>query len=167
MHRGTLGGASEGEGRGAEFTLCLPLAASAESSQQTMSGRAALVPPRRVLVVDDNRDAADSLAMLLRFLGADVEIANDGPEALVAFDRYRPGVVLLDIGMPGMDGYEVARAIRERPRDERVAVVAVTGWGQEDDRKRTRDAGFDDHLVKPAELSALETLLSQAVSGRR
>ena len=113
---------------------------------------------KRILVVDDNRDAADSLGVLLKFLGADVKVAHDGREALAAFEAHRPAVVLLDIGMPGMDGYEVARAIRSRA-DGGVPLVALTGWGQEEDRRRVREAGFNHHLVKPAGLEALRALL--------
>jgi CheY-like chemotaxis protein len=112
-------------------------------------------------VVDDNRDAATSLGMLLNVLGADVHVAHDGPAALKAFDTYRPAIVLLDIGMPGMDGYEVAREIRSRSNGVRVPlVVALTGWGQEEDRRTARAAGFDHHLVKPANIEALQALLA-------
>jgi CheY-like chemotaxis protein len=114
---------------------------------------------RRVLLVDDNRDAADSLGALLARLGAEVRVAHDGREALAVFESYRPGVVILDIGMPGMDGYQVARAIRGRPDGEQIPLVAVTGWGQEEDRRRVREAGFDHHLVKPADIGALRVLL--------
>jgi CheY-like chemotaxis protein len=114
----------------------------------------------RVLVVDDNPDAGDSLGSILELLGAQVRVARGGPEALETFAGYRPSVVLLDIGMPGMNGYEVARAIRTRFAQEPVTLVALTGWGQEDDRRRAREAGFDHHLVKPAEIEALQRLLA-------
>ena len=119
-------------------------------------------PPvgKRILVVDDNRDAADSLSMVLKFLGADVRVAHDGPEALAAFEAYDPAVVLLDIGLPGMDGYEVARRIRSGFPSRRAALVALTGWGQDKDRRQAREAGFDRHLIKPAEISALQALLA-------
>jgi CheY-like chemotaxis protein len=113
-----------------------------------------------VLVVDDNRDAATSLGMLLDVLGADVQVAHDGPAALKAFDAYRPAIVLLDIGMPGMDGYQVAREIRNRRTGTRVPLVALTGWGQEEDRRRAKAAGFDHHLVKPADIESLQALLA-------
>ncbi|MDB5945482.1 MAG: response regulator, partial [Ramlibacter sp.] len=112
------------------------------------------------LVVDDNLDAAESLGMLLDFLGADVRQARDGPDALDVFAEYAPSVVLLDIGMPGMNGYEVARTIRSRHPSHPATLVALTGWGQDEDRRRARDAGFDHHLVKPAELDALQQLLA-------
>jgi CheY-like chemotaxis protein len=114
----------------------------------------------RVLVVDDNRDAATSLAMLLRTLGAQARVANDGPAALEAYQNDLPDVVLLDIGMPGMDGYDVARRLRASHADHRCLLVALTGWGQEEDRRRAADAGFDHHLVKPSDLVALRAVLA-------
>jgi signal transduction histidine kinase len=158
MHGGTIGAASDGLGKGAEFTVRLPLAAAAKAERSTATFDTAALAPKRILVVDDNRDAADSLGVLLKFLGADVKVAHDGREALAAFEAHRPAVVLLDIGMPGMDGYEVARAIRSRA-DGGVPLVALTGWGQEEDRRRVREAGFNHHLVKPAGLDALRALL--------
>src|SRR5262249_22319846 len=149
---------SDGLGRGAEFTVRLPLAA-AEPARAADRAPDDTVPPRRVLVVDDNRDAADSLGQLLKVLGADVRVARDGAEALEAYGDYDPAVVLLDIGMPGMDGYEGARRIRARSPGPRPTIVALTGWGQEKDRREAREAGFDHHLVKPAEIGALKELL--------
>ena len=116
-------------------------------------------PRHRVLVVDDNRDAAKSLSMLLKLLGAEVQTVFSGPEALEAIAAHRPAVVLLDIGMPGMDGYEVARRIREQSELADVTLIALTGWGQEEDRRRTRAAGFNHHLIKPADVGDLEKLL--------
>jgi CheY-like chemotaxis protein len=120
------------------------------------------VMPRRVLVVDDNRDSADTMGQLLRLLGSEVQTAHDGTTALELVEGYRPEVVLLDIGMPGMDGYQVARRIRERSEFNGVTLVALTGWGQADDRRRTRAAGFDEHLVKPADLAVLQSVLGAA-----
>jgi CheY-like chemotaxis protein len=111
------------------------------------------------LVVDDNRDAAISMSMLLKYLGSDVRVAFNGDEALAAIAEYKPAVVLLDIGMPGMDGYEVARRIREQSEFDDVTLIALTGWGQEDDRRRSQSAGFDHHLTKPADMGAIEALL--------
>ena len=159
MHGGALEAASDGLGKGAVFTLRLPLAATGAPAGPRAEQACAAMTSRRVLLVDDNRDAADSLGTLLARLGADVRVAHDGSEALAAFESYRPGVVILDIGMPGMDGYQVARAIRGRPDGERIPLVAVTGWGQEQDRRRVREAGFDHHLVKPADIGALRALL--------
>jgi signal transduction histidine kinase/CheY-like chemotaxis protein len=160
MHGGTVEGSSEGPGKGAEFTLALPIAADQRAAAPAAAGSDARMPPRRILVVDDNRDAADSLALVLKFLGADVRVSYGGPEALAAFEAYDPAVVLLDIGLPGMDGYEVARRIRSGFPQRRAALVALTGWGQDQDRQRARDAGFDRHLIKPAEIAALQSLLS-------
>jgi PAS domain S-box-containing protein len=161
MHGGSLTAASAGPGKGAEFTVRLPLAAARqEPVGKPGMEQPADLPSSRVLVVDDNRDAADSLGMLLRFLGAEVQVAHDGREALAAFESYRPRLVLLDIGMPEMDGYEVARAIRRRDAGRSVPLVALTGWGQDEDRRRAREAGFDHHLIKPPELEALRSLLA-------
>jgi len=115
---------------------------------------------QRVLVCDDNVDAGDTLAALLRMLGAEVRIARDGIEALALLEAYRPTVAILDIGMPGMNGYDVARAIRTRLPDVAIKLVALTGWAQDADRKRALDAGFDHHMVKPPNLHALQSLLA-------
>src|SRR5262249_24888973 len=121
---------------------------------------AAHLPRCRVLVVDDNRDSANSMGMLLRILGADVEVVYDGPSALEAVHRRPPAVVLLDLGMPGMDGYEVARRVHEQPESDGIKLIALTGWGQDEDRRRVFSAGFDHHLVKPAEIDVLKSLLA-------
>ena len=110
-------------------------------------------------MVDDSRDAADSLGMLLKYLGADAQVVYDGPSALEAIGTYRPALVLLDIGMPGMDGYEVAQRMRANPELRDVLLVAHSGWGQEEDRRRSTEAGFDHHLIKPVEVEALQALL--------
>jgi CheY-like chemotaxis protein len=159
MHGGGVEAKSPGPGQGSEFTVTLPLAAEQKPAKAAGAHDAAQIPSRRILVVDDNRDAADSLSMVLKFLGADVRVARDGPEALEAFEAYYPSVVLLDIGMPGMDGYEVARRIRAQSPGPRPTIVALTGWGQENDRREAREAGFDHHMVKPAEIGALKELL--------
>lgn len=159
MHDGTLDARSDGPGTGSEFTVRLPLVPAADPGEFSDTPAAACLGRTRVLVVDDNHDAGDSLGMILGALGADVRIARDGLEALEVFGTYRPDVVLLDIGMPGMNGYEVARAVRTRFPDDRAVLVALTGWGQDDDRARARAAGFDHHLVKPADIDALQRLL--------
>jgi CheY-like chemotaxis protein len=160
MHGGSVTAASEGPGRGSQFTVRLPLSGrrlSAVTSQRAV----ALVPvPLRVLIVDDNEDAADSLGVLLRYVGAETHVVHDGESALRALDDFRPDMVLLDIGMPGMDGYEVARRIRRRPEHRRVVLTALTGWGQEQDRRRSRAAGIDHHLLKPTDIVALQSLMS-------
>lgn len=113
----------------------------------------------RILIVDDNRDAAESLGLLLQMLGASVLAADDGPSALRAVGAFRPEVVMLDLGMPGMDGFEVASRIRERADWNSITLIALTGWGQESDRKFLEAAGFAHHVVKPAEIAALQSLL--------
>jgi CheY-like chemotaxis protein len=115
---------------------------------------------RQVVVVDDNDDAAASLGMLLKFLGTEVEIAHDGSTGLKLIESHHPDLVFLDIGMPGMDGYEVARRIRAKDELNDVVLVALTGWGQAEDRSRSEEAGFHHHLVKPADISVLKSLLN-------
>ena len=160
MHGGAVDAYSEGPGKGSVFTVRLPLTGNQRPGYTVAGHIAAAIPQQRILVVDDNRDAADSLGMILKFLGADVRIARDGLEALEAVQTYDPSVVLLDIGMPGMDGYEVARTIRTRFPGHRPTIVALTGWGQDKDRGRAREAGFDHHLIKPADVGALQVLLA-------
>jgi len=162
MHEGTLEGRSAGSGQGSEFLLRLPLAGAAVASADAPAATPDSLAGMRVLVVDDNHDAGDSIAVVLKMLGADVRVTRDGASGLAAFDAFDPTVVLLDIGMPGMNGYEVARGIRTRPSGAAATLIALTGWGQEDDRRRAREAGFDHHLVKPAELPVLLALLAQA-----
>jgi CheY-like chemotaxis protein len=120
-----------------------------------------------VLVVDDNVDAAESAAVLLRYLGHEVEVAHDGHSALEAVRGFRPEVLLLDIGLPGMDGYEVARVLRAKPEHRGLVIAAVTGYGQDEDRSRSRDAGFDHHLTKPLAPGALASLIAspQRIAG--
>ena len=158
MHGGSLEARSEGPGKGSEFIARLPLSAVPEPTAPTLQADQRLAQ-MRVLVVDDNHDAGDSLAMILEVLGAEVRVARGGAEAIDLFGAYRPSVVLLDIGMPGMNGYDVARALRMGFPDHAATLVALTGWGQEDDRRRAREAGFDHHLVKPADLDVLQHLL--------
>ncbi len=164
MHGGSIQVTSAGPGHGSEFIVRLP--AIAEPRDPGPAGGAAppdfldSVPRRRLLVVDDNRDVAQSLAMLLEVAGHEVIVAHDGPEALAAAERTRPQVVLLDITLPGMDGYEVARRLRRLTALERALLVALTGWGQHDDRCRSLEAGFDEHLLKPVSLATLQRLLA-------
>jgi PAS domain S-box-containing protein len=164
MHGGTIEAHSAGLGKGSEFVVRLPLLVrEQESPSERVEAGGVLERPstgRRVLVVDDNRDAATSLAMLLRMLGHEAEIAHDGVTALASASTFLPHLVLLDIGMPGMDGYEVARRLRQQPGMESIMLAALTGWGQMEDRRRTLEAGFHHHLVKPLEVSALEQVLS-------
>ncbi len=165
MHGGSVKVHSEGRGRGAEFVVRLPVfrGASLANSRSTTfppASHAAEIPRRRILVVDDNQDAANSLARLLtRLYRQEVRVAYDGPSALEAAGSFNPGLILLDIGLPGMDGYEVARRLRAHPDFNKALLVAVTGWGQEQDRQRSSAAGFDRHLVKPVEMDAVRELL--------
>jgi CheY-like chemotaxis protein len=159
MHGGSIEARSGGEGRGSEFIVRLPLAAGGPEVRARRVAKARDLSHLRILVVDDNLDSAESLGLLLETLGADVQVAHDGPSALELFSASHPSIVLLDIGMPDMDGYEVARTLRARYPATRSTLVALTGWGQEDDRRRARDAGFDHHLVKPAQMEALQKLL--------
>jgi CheY-like chemotaxis protein/two-component sensor histidine kinase len=158
MHGGTIDARSEGPGRGSEFTVRVPLIEPPAHAQR-VSDTAAKLAGRRILVIDDNLDAAETLALVLKTLGAEVRVADSGFAGLDVYRAYRPEVVLLDIGMPGMDGYEVARRIRADASGSRTSLVALTGWGQDEHRQKAREAGFDHHLVKPAEIPALQALL--------
>ncbi len=162
MHGGSVEARSEGPGKGSEFVVRLPVAGdrSAPQSPQTGGGENdAARPRRRILVADDNRDAADSLAMMLRLAGHEVHAVYDGREAVEAAAWFRPDLALLDIGMPKLNGMQAARHIREQQWGMNVVLVAITGWGQEEDKRRAMEAGFNHHLTKPVDPAALETLL--------
>lgn len=167
LHGGTIKATSPGPGHGSCFVVRLPSAqqerprAVAPTAAPAASGR-----PSRLLIVDDNQDSARSQAKMLRLLGHEVEAAFEGGEALRQVAAFRPDVVLLDLGLPGIDGYEVARRIRAMPEGGEVLLVAQTGWGQDEDRRRTAAAGFDAHLVKPVELDSLLRLLDERASSR-
>nr|WP_081984321.1 PAS domain S-box protein [Massilia sp. JS1662] len=161
MHGGTVEAKSAGTGLGSEFVVRLPLAEPPDAAHDGMAAGAGAAPlaGQRILVVDDNQDAADTLAMLLDADGAQARAVYDGPSALAVLPALRPHTVLLDLGMPDMDGFEVARRIRADPALAGVRIVALTGWGQESDRERTRGAGFDFHLTKPVDLHVLHAWL--------
>ena len=161
LHGGEIEARSEGLGYGSEFVVRLPLTAPADAEASTVGSGdpAARAPRQRVLVVDDNVDAAESLRVALEFEGHVVETAHDGPAAIASVESFAPDTVLLDIGLPQMDGYEVARRIRGRSGDQRVLLIAVTGWGQEEDKQRAHDAGFDRHLTKPATVAQITSLM--------
>ena len=161
MHGGSVEARSEGPGLGSEFIVRLPLLEESAMPAET-TRRITPLPQRRILIVDDSRDGGESLAMLLRVLGAEVALAHSGRHALECVNSFQPDVVLLDIGMPGMDGYEVARRIRANPANRRMQLIALTGWGQDEDRQRSAAAGFNHHLVKPADVDQLRQLLSVA-----
>jgi signal transduction histidine kinase len=154
LHGGTVTALSEGRGRGSTFEVRLPLAVVNAPGPHATDGHKGFAGCR-VLVVDDNQDATETLQMLLESLGAIVASAANGREALAQFERFAPEVVLLDIGMPGMDGCEVARRIRMLPAGRRTPLIAVTGWGQQEDIRRCFEAGFDHHLVKPLDVDRL------------
>jgi PAS domain S-box-containing protein len=163
MQQGTVTAKSEGPGKGSEFTVRFPAVATARTERSRVS------PPKwavgkvlRILVVDDNADAAGGLARLVKLLGHDVRTAHDGPEALAIAQGDRPDAVLLDIGLPEMDGYEVARRLRKDPACRDCVIIAISGYGQDDDRRRGREAGFDHHLVKPIDPDALFPLLCKS-----
>ena len=168
LHGGSVRASSEGPGKGSTFTFRLPLVEPPPPGSDRPLRRGIRGLALRVLVVDDNRDAAESLGLVLARAGAEVEVVHDGVSALERVETFHPAIVLLDIGMPGMDGYEVARRIRARPALRGVQLVALTGWGQAEDRRRSRDAGFDHHLIKPAGLDELWALLpGDRASGAR
>jgi signal transduction histidine kinase/CheY-like chemotaxis protein len=165
LHGGKVSAHSDGPGKGSEFVVCLPVLKDVGRRVTAEKGAEGLVHPpslclhpSKVLVVDDNVDAAESLALFLRMAGQEVLTAYDGPAALEAADAFLPDMVLLDIGLPRMDGYEVARRLRERPNGEQLLLVALSGYGREEDRLRSREAGFDHHYIKPVELGVFREL---------
>jgi PAS domain S-box-containing protein len=162
MHGGEVIARSDGIGRGATFEIRLPLIERPHAVLQEVSPPR--IAPRKVLIVDDNVDAADTLAMLLELEGHDTKVAYESNAALTVAGSFRPDIVLLDIGLPGMNGYEVARAMRAMPALEGVCLIALTGYGKSEDQQRTKAAGFDDHLVKPVEPATLSQALLRASS---
>ncbi len=164
MHGGNILATSKGAGCGSEFHITLPLIQAYCELQspfkKTIESSEIPMSKRRVLVVDDNRDSALSLAMLLKILNCEVDVAHDGFSALEVAQSNIPDIVFLDIGLPGIDGYEVAKRMRQDPVFVRTKLIAQTGWGQESDRQKSTDAGFDAHLVKPIDTQSLCDLLS-------
>jgi len=148
----------------------LPVASSttataARESRDTLA--TTLQPVRRILVADDNQDAAMSLALILSMSGHETRTANDGLEAIEIAEHFQPDVVLLDIGMPKLNGYETARRLRQKARGDQLLLIALTGWGQESDRIRSRAAGFDSHLIKPVDVAQIERLLAEKRNEQR
>ncbi len=165
LHGGAIEARSQGLHRGSEFVVTLPVANEERRAPVDAAGPVAALRPLRILVVDDNEDSADTLAMLLALEGHDAHIARDGLQALARAATLRPEAVLLDLGLPGLNGYEVCRRLRTEPWGEEMAIVAVTGWGQDEDRRRSASAGFDGHLVKPATLPDVSRVLAGAIGG--
>jgi CheY-like chemotaxis protein len=169
MHGGTVEAHSAGIGCGSEFIVRLPLIPS-----DLLVGQGAIPASdtqascgMRVLIVDDNRDAAETLGVLLDSIDCRTELAFNGRSALSAMDRFRPDVVFLDLGLPGMDGYEIARRIRARSEFNNVVLIALSGWGKEEDCRRSQEAGINHHLIKPAEFEAIRTLLEMIRSANQ
>ena len=162
MHGGSIEARSEGAGKGSEFIVRLP--AVTQAAQPPLEDK--LVTDerphfrRRILVVDDNLDSAESMALMLKLSGHEVATAHDGMEALELAKEFQPDVALLDLGMPKLDGYEAARSIRQQSWGQGMMLVALTGWGQQEDKRRSREAGFDAHLVKPIDFGVLEKLVA-------
>jgi CheY-like chemotaxis protein len=166
MHGGTVEAHSEGLGKGSQFILRLPVeTAKAEEAAAVVAPRAGNDVRRRILVVDDNIDSAESMVMMLELAGHDVAMAHDGEQAVALAKEFQPEIAFLDLGMPVLNGYEAARSIREQPWGRQMMLVALTGWGQQDDRRRTREAGFDAHIVKPIDFDSLEKLLANGKDG--
>lgn len=160
MHDGTVTAHSEGRGTGSEFIVRLPIREEQIIDSASLDGEPALTGSRRILVVDDNVDSALTLSMLLKLTGNEVQTAHDGEEAVQKAEKYRPDLILLDIGLPKLNGYAACRAIRETIWGKAIHIVALTGWGQEEDRRKSKEAGFDDHVVKPVTHATLAKILA-------
>ena len=165
LHGGRIEAHSEGPGKGSEFIVHLPVDLKAPTTQTKVSYDAP-TGSLRILVVDDNKDVANSLSMVLKLMGNTTETANDGEKAISLVTKFLPDVILLDLGMPGMNGYDVCRRIRAMPGSDKIVIIAQTGWGQAEDRQRTQEAGFEYHLVKPVAPAALAKLLDGLQSAR-
>jgi PAS domain S-box-containing protein len=160
MHGGTVTAHSAGLGKGSEFSIHLPVVLAVHQQQDSSGDEPAATSTRhRILVVDDNRDAASSMAMMLQMMGNDVRTANDGLAGIQVAEAFFPDLILLDIGMPKLNGFDTCRRIREQPWGKNVVIVALTGWGQDEDKQRSQEAGFDSHVVKPVDPATLEQLL--------
>jgi CheY-like chemotaxis protein len=157
LHGGRVTAHSEGDHHGSEFAIYLPILEDVKDVPRatSLAASATVGLKQRILVVDDNCDVADSHALLLASVGAEVKAVYGGQEALEALAEFQPDVVLLDLGMPGIDGFETAVQLRRRPEGQSLRLIALSGWGQEEDRKRTKDMGFDEHLVKPVDVATL------------
>ncbi|MEO6462558.1 MAG: ATP-binding protein, partial [Candidatus Eisenbacteria bacterium] len=168
MHEGSVTALSEGRGKGSQFVVRLPVLTEVRAAAATRepSGDAASTTRGRILVADDNKDGAESLALLLNRTGADTRTAHDGEAALEAAGSFRPDVILLDLGMPKLNGYDVCRRIRDQAWGRNIVIVALTGWGQDEDRRRSTASGFDGHLVKPVKYEELLKVLDSLAGGK-
>jgi signal transduction histidine kinase/ActR/RegA family two-component response regulator len=168
LHGGRVEAKSDGLDGGSEFIVTLPGGKASSGTEAQVAGApssdATKTARRRVLIADDNRDGAEIMAMLLDQFGYDVQLAFTGPDAVAAAEKYHPHVAILDIGMPGMNGYEVAQRIRAAPWGESIMLIAVTGWGQDEDKRKAHDAGFNQHLIKPVDPNMLESLVAAAAA---
>jgi len=167
LHDGSIEATSPGLGRGSVFTVTLPvMAALASYRDDAPAVPASEQAPSRIMLVDDNVDFATSLALLLQTLGHEVRVAHDASEALAIAVKFAPEFAFLDLGLPRVSGYELARQLRANPATERIVLIALSGWGQQQDRDRSREAGFALHLVKPIELQGVEAALRTLAEGR-
>jgi CheY-like chemotaxis protein len=165
LHGSIVEAFSAGVSQGSEFMVCLPCVRQTEvESSIHFEPQDTKAPPIRILVADDNVDSADCLARLLKIAGHELCIAYDGPTALALAINFQPKLVLLDIGIPGLTGYEVARRLKETPETKKATLVAITGWGQPEDQQRSREAGFDYHLLKPVKPETLQQLLASILN---
>ena len=165
MHGGTIEAKSDGPGLGSEFIMRLPIVTKPQQVRQSAAETpAASAPGQRILVVDDNRDAADTLSTLLAADGFSVSTAYDGNSAVERFREQKPDVIVMDIGLPGIDGYEAVRQIRKEPGGKEILMIALTGWGQESARQQAAEAGYDHHLVKPVDLNILRGWIGRGAS---
>ena len=172
LHGGTVEARSEGPGKGSEFIVSLPAVPADPTVASDGAARHVLrhvtsLPRRQILVVDDVKASAMTLAMMLRSIGQEVSMVHDGPQAVDWVLAHKPDVVFLDIAMPGMNGYEVARKIRELPGSETILLVALTGYGQDEDRRRAIEAGFEHHLIKPMSIEILQQVLTTSPGQKR
>lgn len=169
LHGGKVDAFSPGPGKGSEFVVRLPVVPNERRPDRQSPPVAAAQPADsahvRVLIVDDNVDSADCLAIVVRLQGYSCQTAYDGPTALTLALKFKPHIALLDIGLPGMDGYEMARELRKRPETKGAILIAMTGWGQEEDRRKSKEAGFERHLVKPVDPAALAAILAEVAAG--
>ena len=163
MHGGTIEACSEGLGKGSEFIVTLPVFAATALQDPKLSTKSAVaegLSKHRILIADDNLDVTETFQVMLQILGHEVETAHDGIEALGKAEQFRPNVIVLDIGMPKLNGYDTARRIRQKPWSRNVVLIAITGWGNDKDKRQSEEAGFNFHLVKPVDPMALGDLLN-------